>query len=170
MASHTHTYVYIQAGSYYNKFSLLCVFTKQQLPGKFLLSWTLKCKIWALGWKVEASISSPAQDLQLEWETAKPSSIISALHVFYKPGRGPRRIDSWFLETGLDFLLGTVSIRNPFLMKSKQRVTTFPHTFLTYLHVDVFCGDSCFFVFFPWQVLHSEGVHRKASSGVLGLE
>lgn len=149
MASHIYTNLYIQVDSYYNKFRLLCVFTKQQLPRKFLLSWILKCKIkpWAPGWKAEPAVSFPTQEMQLEWENAKASSVIFALHnIFCKPGRGLERIDNWFLGTGLDFLLGTVNIRNPFLMKSKQRITTFPHTFLTYLYLNVFCRDS--FVFF----------------------
>lgn len=98
---------------------------------------------WALGRKAEAAILFPMQRMQLE--NAKPGSVIFALcNVFYKRGRGLQRKDTWFLETGLDFLLGTVNIRNPFLMKSKQRITTFPHTFFTYLYLNVFRGDSVF--------------------------
>lgn len=41
-------------------------------------------------------------------------------------------------------------------MKRKQRITTFPHTFLTYLFLNVFCGDS----FFPMSSAFRGGVQE----------
>lgn len=81
------------------------------------------------------------------------STIFALYNVFYELGRSPQRKGSWCLGTSLDFLLGTVSIRNPFLMKSKQRITTFPHTFLTYLYLNILCGESV--SFFLSFLMHS---------------
>ena len=105
-----------------------------QMQNKTLGSW--------LKGRICHSLRFPTQGVQLEQEDSEPISIIFApYNIFYKPGPGPQKKDSWFLGTGLDFLLGTVNTRNPFLMKSKQRIAPFPHTFLTLLYLNVFWGD-----------------------------
>ena len=83
-----------------------------------------------------------------------------------QPGRGPPKGRRLVLGTGLDFLLETVDIRNPFLMKSKQRITTFPHTFLTYLFLNVFCGDSFFSMSSAFRGCAQEGLIWRAGARI----
>jgi len=72
----------------------------------------------------------------------KPRSFTCAAdNIFYKSAKRPQKQDSWFLGTGLAFLLGTVNLRNPSLMKSKQKTLAFPCAFLAYLYLNGFYGN-----------------------------